>query len=98
MLFKILIKLPVWSETNSRNVDLAGKPFLLLMSSKNIIFGGIGYRKMRNDDNDCKCILSSYNNVLSDKTQKYFFLIIPGAKASYNILYFSYDFWGLYDS
>ena len=53
---------------------------------------------MRNDDNDCKCILSSYNNVISGLTQIYFFLIIPGVKASHNILYFSYDFWGLYKS
>ena len=69
---------------------------LFLMSSKSIILGGIGYTKMRNDDNNCKCILRSYDNVLSGLTQTYFFLIIPRAKASHNILYFSYDFWGLY--
>ena len=47
---------------------------------------------MRNDDNDCKCILSSYNNVLTGLTQTYIFLTIPRAKASHNIWYFSYIF------
>ena len=58
----------------------------ILMSSKTIIFGEIGYTKMRNDDNDCKCILSSYKNLLSDKTSTYYFLFIPASESEPIIL------------
>ena len=53
---------------------------------------------MRNDDNNCKCLFSSYNNALSDKTPTYFFLIIPRAKASHNIVNILYTFEGYIES